>query len=534
MTMTPASLTAMIPGFQLESDTFRPAALPGAGDAGRIKNRLCQGSSIKEWSQSRFDPLEVSIAIFQDYDAYDGVGLAELVKHGEVSADDLMDTAIARVEARNPKVNAFSSLFEARARRDIQAGLPDGPFRGVPFALKDLFMQYEGEVTGNGSRFFQGVVATRDSELFARYRRAGFAIFGKTTTPELGIGPATESRANGITRNPWNLSRTAGGSSGGAASAVAAGILPLAHASDSGGSTRVPASCCGLFGLKPSRGRMPMGPERGESSGGFGSAHAVTRSVRDSAALLDVTAGPDLGAPYGIAPPDRPWRDEVGAAPGRLRIAVWSEPPQGIELHERCALALQDAATLCRDLGHYVEEMRPAVDIGEIDRSGIVVMAASTRLLIEARAAALGRPPGPDDLEPAVRAFYEAADKYSAFDYARAVAATHRASRDLAAFQTKWDLILMPTLAQPPVPVGTITSSDMDRSGMRPLSRAFNPFCPLANRTGVPAASVPLFWDQDGLPIGVQFLARFGDEATIFRIAAQLEHARPWAARRAM
>lgn len=474
------------------------------------------------------------MAIFDEYDDYDGLGLAQRVRQGEVRADDLLDTAMARLAERNPEVNAFSSVFEARARRDIQAGLPPGPFHGVPFALKDLFMQYEGEATGNGSRFWQGAIATRDSELFARYRKAGFAIFGKTTTPELGIGPATESRVQGITRNPWNLDRTAGGSSGGAAAAVAAGILPLAHASDSGGSTRIPASCCGLFGLKPSRGRMPMGPERGESSGGFGSAHAVTRTVRDSAALLDATAGPDLGAPYGVAPPERPWLDEVGAQPGRLRIAVWSEPPQGIALHESCALALRDAAALCRDLGHHVEEMRPALDIAEIDRSGIVVMAASTRLLVETRAAAIGRGPGPDDLEPAARALYEAAGNYSAFDYAKALAATHAAGRELAAFQAHWDLILMPTLARPPVAVGTINSSDVDRSGVRPLSRAFNPFCSLANRTGIPAASVPLFWDKEGLPIGVQFLARFGDEAMLFRIAAQLEKARPWAGRRAM
>ena len=472
------------------------------------------------------------MALFEDYDAYDGLGLAELVSRAEVTPDDLMDTAMARVASQNPKINAFSSLFEARARNDIRAGLPAGPFRGVPFALKDLFMHFSGEITGNGSKFWEGAVAAHDSELFARYRRAGFAIFGKTTTPELGLGPATESRACGITRNPWNFGVTPGGSSGGAGAAVAAGILPLAHASDSGGSTRIPASCCGLFGLKPTRGRMPMGPDRGESSGGFGTAHAVTRSVRDSAALLDATAGPDLGAPYGIAPPARHWLDEVGANPGRLRIAVWSEPPEGIALHQDCARALEDAAALCRDLGHLVDATPPAVDIAAVDRSGVAVMASSTRVLIDARAAELGRAPGPEDLEATAWALYEAADRFKASDYGKALAAAHRAGRQLAAFQADWDLVLMPTLAQPPVAVGTIGPSDVNSDGSRPRSRAFSPFCSLANRTGVPAASVPLYWNAEGLPIGVQFLARFGDESTLFRLAAQLEAARPWAQRR--
>lgn len=473
------------------------------------------------------------MAVFDGYEDHDGLGLAELVRRGEVSPDDLLDTAMALATQRNPAINAFASLFEARAREDIRAGLPDGPFRGVPFALKDLFMHYRGVVTGNGSRFWQGAVASHDSELFARYRRAGFTIFGKTTTSELGFGPATETLAHGVTRNPWNPGHTSGGSSGGAGAVVGAGILPMAHASDSGGSTRIPASCCGLFGLKPSRGRMPMGPDRGESSGGFGSAHAVTRTVRDSAALLDATAGPDLGAPYGILPPQRPWLQEVGENPGRLRIAVWETPPAGVVLHQDCRRALDEAAALCQDLGHVVDAVAPVVDTAALDRAGIAVMAASTRLLIDTRAAVLGRRPTEDDLEPAARIMYGIASRYSAHDYAAAIAACHRAGRQLAAFQSEWDLILMPTLAQPPVPVGTISTSDVDADGCRPISQAFNPFCTLANRTGVPACSVPLHWNGEGLPIGVQFMARFGDEALLFRIASQLERARPWAGRRA-
>lgn len=472
------------------------------------------------------------MAIFKEYDDYDGLGLADLVRHGEVSPGDLLDTAMDRVARHNPKINAFASLFEARARRDVEAGLPQGPFQGVPFALKDLFMQLEGEVTGNGSSFWKNAVADADSELFRRYRQAGFAIFGKTTTSELGLGPATETQAHGITRNPWNLEHTSGGSSGGASAVVAAGILPLAHASDSGGSTRIPASCCGLFGLKPTRGRMPMGPERGESSGGFGSAHAVTRTIRDSAALLDATAGSDLGAPYGIMPPQRAWLEELKAEPGRLRIAVWSRAPKDVNMHPDCVAALEDAAVLCKDLGHIVDEVLPNIDIAAMDRSGVIVMSASTRSLIEVRAAQLGRSPTPEDFGQAVWAQWEMANRYSASDYAAAIAVCHRAGRQLATFQADWDLILMPTLAQPPVPVGTITSADVDERGARPRSRAFNPFCSLANRTGVPACSVPLHWNKEGLPIGVQFLARFGDEASLFRMASQLEQARPWARRR--
>jgi Asp-tRNA(Asn)/Glu-tRNA(Gln) amidotransferase A subunit family amidase len=472
------------------------------------------------------------MAGFAEYEAYDGLGLAELVRRREITPEELLGEALARAERLNPTLNAFPFLFEERAHADIRAGLPEGPFTGVPFALKDLFMLYAGERTANGSRFWADFVAPHDSELFARYRRAGLVIFGKTNTPELRMSPSTEPALFGATRNPWNLGRTTGGSSGGSAAAVAAGILPLAHGSDSGGSIRIPASCCGLFGLKPTRGRMPMGPDRGESSGGLGTAHAITRSVRDSATLLDGTAGPDLGAPYGIAPPARPWSEEVGAPPGRLRVALATAPPRGGVAHPECIAAADDAARLCEALGHVVEEAMPTIDYSAIASAAPVIFAGSVRALVDRRASTLGRQPSEGDLEGVTWAIYQRAERFTAGDYANALAAIHRAGRDLASFQERFDVVLMPTLAQPPVPLGEIVLSHPDPDDYFARSMNFSPYTVLANAAGVPAMSVPLYWSGDGLPIGVQFIARFGDEATLFRLAAQLGSARPWANRR--
>ena len=471
------------------------------------------------------------MSAFAEYEAFDGVGLAELVRRKEVTPSELLDAAIGRVERVNPTINAVIATFEGKARVDIAAGLPDRPFTGVPFVLKDLFMCYAGERTTNGSRFWSDFVPTHTSELFARYRRAGFVIFGKTNTPELGMNVSTEPALFGATRNPWNIERTAGGSSGGAAAAVAAGMVPLAHASDSGGSTRIPASCCGLFGLKPSRSRMPMGPERGESSGGLGTAHAITRSVRDSAVLLDASAGPDLGAPYGIAPPTRPWAAEVRARPTGLRIAVSTRTPAGVALHTDCAEAVRVASKLCRELGHVVDEARPPLDAEAIGNALRVIMRASVRTLVDARAATLGRAPTQGDLEPVTWDRYYTSSETAA-DYARALATLHRATRELAAFQEQWDVILTPMLAQPPVRLGEIVHSGPNAAYFADRVREFSPFSAMANWAGVPAMSVPLHWSAGGLPIGVQFIGRFGDEGTLFCLAAQLEEAKPWAKRR--
>jgi len=464
-----------------------------------------------------------------DYAQHDAIGLAKLVADRQVSAAQLLDAALARIEAVNPKINALNHLFAERARTEIANGLPDGPFHGVPLVLKDLYMAYAGEPTANGSRFWAANIPSRSSELFERYRRAGFAIFAKSATPELGYSATTEPAASGPTRNPWDLSRTAGGSSGGAAAAVAAGIVPMAHASDSGGSIRIPASCCGLFGLKPTRGRMPMGPERGESSAGLGTAHAISRSVRDSAALLDISAGPDLGAPYGIAPPARPWRDEVGADPGTIRIALVVDLPGGDAVHKDCRDAAQDAAALCEALGHHIEPAELPIDRLLLAAASSVVSATLVRTLVEARAQQLGRSPADGELEPHIVALVEAGRSIDAADYLRAIQYFQKANRDLAAFQTRYPVILSPTLAQPPVPLGMLHAAAAD---VRTRSTAFAPYTALANITGVPAMTVPLFDNAEGLPIGTQFMGRFGDEALLLRLAAQLEAARPWKDRR--
>lgn len=470
--------------------------------------------------------------MFREYEDYDGLGLAELVRSGDITENELLDAALDRLERRNPNINAFAHIFEPRARHDIGAGLADGPFRGVPFALKDLFMRYAGEPTGNGSHFWENYIPDQTSELFQRYRQAGFTIFGKTTTAELGLSASTETRARGATRNPWDLGRTSGGSSGGAAAAVAAGILPLAHASDSGGSCRIPASCCGLFGFKPSRGRMPMGPERGESSGGLGTAHCISRSVRDSAALLDVSAGPDLGAPYGIAPPPRRWIEEISTPPPRLRIALVRQAFDGSAVHPDCIKAVDHTASLCVDLGHIVEEAMPTIDHSAIGRCLPEMMAAMAGHMVDQRMSELRRAPNMDDLEAVTMALVEAAKSIPIARFMTISNIFHTAGRDLARFQQSYDVVLTPTLAQPPIRIGELNSSETDARRFSERFQSFAPFTLLANITGTPAMSVPLHWNEAGLPIGVQFIGRFGDEGGLLRLASQLENAMPWFNRR--
>ena len=341
----------------------------------------------------------------QDYDTYDGLGLAALVRRRELKSEELLETAIARVEARNPGVNAVVTRLYDRARAAIAAGLPEGPFTGVPYLLKDLGVLYAGAVTTWGSRLFANYVADHDSEITVRLKRAGLVIFGKTNTPELGLSASTEPRLFGPTRNPWNPGRSAGGSSGGAAAAVASGMLPMAHATDGGGSIRIPASCCGLFGLKPTRARNPMGPDQGEGWSGASVGHAVTRSVRDSAALLDATSGPDVGDPYWAPPPTGPFLAEVGRDPGRLRIALTTTPWNGQAVDPECSAAAGAAAKLCAELGHVVEEARPEVDAEALGQATRTIVGGNVRAQLEARAAALGREVTPEDVRYSLMRF---------------------------------------------------------------------------------------------------------------------------------
>jgi Asp-tRNA(Asn)/Glu-tRNA(Gln) amidotransferase A subunit family amidase len=468
---------------------------------------------------------------FEEYESYDALGLAALVRGGELKPRELLEAALARAEQRNPGVNAIVIPMWEEGRRVAEAP-PEGPFSGVPFLLKDLYALYPGVRTTNGSRLFAEYVPDHENELVARYRRAGLVVFGKSASPEFGITTTTESALFGRTRNPWSLEHSAGGSSGGAAAAVAAGILPAAHASDGGGSIRIPASCCGLFGLKPTRGRIPFGPDAGEGWSGMSTAHAVTRSVRDSAALLDVVQGADLGAPYASPPRERPFLDEVGAQPGRLRVALQVESWNGSDTHPDCVAAARDAAKLCAELGHEVEEARLRVDAQAFGRAAQVIIAANLRAAVLDRLRELGRELRADDLEPATRLMFEAAAGADAAEYARALRVIHALGRQVSQFLATRDVLLTPTLGTPPLPLGRLALSNPDTgSFLRDLLQTVG-YTQLLNASGHPAMSVPLFWNAAGLPIGVQFAARFGDEATLFRLAAQLEQARPWFERR--
>jgi Asp-tRNA(Asn)/Glu-tRNA(Gln) amidotransferase A subunit family amidase len=443
-----------------------------------------------------------------------------------------LEAALERVEARNPALNAVIHRMDDEARRAVAGGLPAGPFSGVPYLIKDLFVFCAGQPTRSGSRLFDDFVPDHDSTLIARLRAAGLVLIGKTNTPEYGLNGATEPALFGPTRNPWDRGRSAGGSSGGSTAAVAAGIVPAAHATDGGGSIRIPASCCGLFGLKPSRGRSPYGPDAGEGLGGLSTGHAATRSVRDSAALLDTIIGPAPGDPYAAPAPARPFLDEVGADPGSLRIAVSTAAPGGGAVAADCVAAVEDAAALCADLGHHVEAAAPTFDAAALGWAWRVIAAANSRSLVDGRLAALGRARRDDDVEPITALWVDEADRYTSADYVRAIATAHRIGRAFGAFFADHDLLLTPTLAQPPLPLGThdMQGGDLDRFVAELF--AFIPFTAQCNAAGIPAMSVPLHWTEGGLPVGVQFAARYGDEATLFRLAAQLEAARPWWHRR--
>ncbi|WP_349293035.1 amidase [Sphingomonas lycopersici] len=466
-------------------------------------------------------------------DGHDALGLAALVKTRQVSPSELLDAAIARCEAMNPRFNFLAREHYDYARKAIARGLPLGPFTGVPWLEKDLNTFIAGEITGQGSRYYKDFRATVTSELVRRHERAGLVIFGKTTTPEFGLTATTESKATGATRNPWNPEHIAGGSSGGAAAAVASGVIPAAHATDGGGSIRIPASCCGLFGLKPSRGRVPMGPLRTEGWGGLSCHHAVTHSVRDSAALLDATHGSEPGSRYVAPTPERPFLEEVTRAPGKLRIALMMTPPGGTPVDTECAAAAMSAAKLCESLGHIVEEAAPTLDAGAIGQAGFVMIGASVAADLDARAKATGIPLGPDVVERVTLSFYRGfGEKFSAMDWVRANNMLQEAAVTLAQFMTRYDLILSPTLAELPLKLGTINLSQEDVQLFMRNVTPFTPFTGVYNMTGQPSMSVPLGMSTSGLPIGVMFSARYGDEATLFRLAGQLERAAPWKDRR--
>ncbi|HEU4387988.1 MAG TPA: amidase [Blastocatellia bacterium] len=460
--------------------------------------------------------------------ALDATAQAELVRKKELKSQELVETAIQRIDAVNSKLNAVVTTMYDEARAATTGPIPEGPFTGVPFVLKDLLAAYAGVRLTSGSRFLEHFVAPHDAEIVSRYKRAGLVVIGKTNTPEFGILPTTEPSLFGVTRNPWDPSRTTGGSSGGSAAAVAAGLVPMGHANDGGGSIRIPASCCGVFGLKPTRGRNSLAPDFGDMFTGLVAEHAVTRSVRDSARLLDATSGAVPGDPYAAPPPVRPFAEEIRTSPGKLRVAFTIKAATGVPIHEDCVNAVRDAAALCSDLGHDVSEAFPKVDGEKLAQSFMAIWSAGCTWTIDGFAHITGRAPGSEMFEPLTWALYERGKAVRASDYLLAVQWLQGVSRDVARFMLDYDVLLTPTLGEPPVPLGTFDSTpDFALKGMIRAAQ-FVPFTPICNVTGQPAMSIPLYWNGDGLPVGTHFIGRFGDEATLFRLASQLEQSRPW------
>lgn len=462
----------------------------------------------------------------------DATAQAELVHRKQITPLELVDAAIARIERVNPTLNAvITPMFES-ARIAARGPLSNGPFRGVPFLLKDLLASYAGVRMASGSLALKDFVPDHDSELVDRFKRAGLVILGKTNTPEFGILPTTEPRLFGPSRNPWAPTRTPGGSSGGSAVAVAAGMVPMAHGNDGGGSIRIPASCCGLFGMKPTRGRNSLGPDYGDIMSGLVAEHAITRSVRDSASLLDATAGPDVGDPYCAPPPTRPFLQEVGADPGMLRIAFTATAPTGVPIHPDCVRAVEEAAKLCSELGHAVTEAAPSVDSELLVKSFMALWSAGVSEELEGIALVTGRKPTAEQFEELTWGLAEKGRAINGANYLLAVNTLQSITRQVARFFMEYDVWLTPTLAEPPLTLGSFDAcTDNPLYGIE-RALAWVPFTPICNATGQPAMSVPLHWNKEGLPIGTHFVGRFGEESTLFRLAAQLEEALPWHRRR--
>ncbi len=468
------------------------------------------------------------MATFKEYRSYDAVGLAELVRKREVDPSELLETAIEHVEKINPHLNSIVNRMYDLGRHSITKGLPQGPLQGVPFLLKDLGVSYAGVSTSRGSRLFQDAVPDFDSELVKRYKNAGLVIFGKTNTPEFGLTVTTEPTLFGPCRNPWSLEHSTGGSSGGAAAAVASGIVPAAHASDGGGSIRIPASCCGLFGLKPTRARVSAGPYKGESWNGMSISHVVSRSVRDSAAFLDAVAAPVPGDPYCAPHQERPFLEEVGKEPGQLKIAFTTITPTGKPADEECTTAVEQAASLCETLGHNLVPARPEIDPEELAWATLTIIQVDIWSEVEARLRALNRGLLPNDLEYVTATVVGRGQDTPASELLQAIHTIHRLGRQVAGFFEDYDILLSPVLLTPPVPLGTLDMASPDTSTYATNLSNYFGFTNLFNVTGQPSMSVPLYWTAGGLPVGLQFTAKFGHEALLFRLAAQLEQAQPW------
>jgi amidase len=486
---------------------------------------------------------------FPEFDRYDGMGLAELVRQGQVTPGELCEEAIERIERVNPKLNAVVTRMYDQGRKQASEPLPEGPFTGVPLLIKDLGYAYAGVRMTSGCKALREYVPDQDCEMIVRLKKAGAVIIGKTNTPEFGLLAVTEPELFGPCRNPWNTEHTPGGSSGGSAAAVAARMVPMASGGDGGGSIRIPSAYCGLFGLKPSRGRNPTGPDHGRIWQDAVQNHVITRSVRDSAAMLDATQGPDPGAPYEIRPPERAYLEEVAKDPGRLTIAFTATSPIGTPVHPECVKTVESAAHLLEEMGHHLEEARPEIDGLGLAKGYLAMYFGEVAANLDELGPVLKRKAGPKDVEPLTYTLGLLGQSFSSGYLVEALRRWDRAARIMGRFFRTYDLFLTPTTAHPPAKIGELKPKALERLLMSTVnslrfvwflkalgivdniaekSLERTPFTQLANLCGLPAISVPLYWTTEGLPLGVQFIGPFGSEAVLFRLAGQLEKAHPW------
>lgn len=464
------------------------------------------------------------------YASYDGLGLAKLVRNGDVTPSELLEDVYAAIDSVNPELNGVVSRIPELAQAEIAAGLPNGPFKGVPFLVKELGIQMKGAPSRCGSKMTKDFIATEDTELATRFRAAGLVTAAMTATPEFGFNPSTESVFYEPTHNPWDVRRSPGGSSGGSASMVAGGVVPLAHANDGGGSIRIPASCCGLVGLKPTRNRVPTGPSFGDWLNGLAGELVVSRTVRDTAAILDAVQGADVGPPDIITPPARPYLEEMAQPPGKLRIAWSDKAISGVQVHTDVVAGLHETVKLMESLGHELVEDQIKIDWSHFFEALVVLWTAYLAWAIDILANSVKRTPSYDNMERVTNELYHHGKSLSAMDMHDALANINTVSRQSGALFEKCDLFLTPTIAQPPLILGTLNQNEVGVDAREWTRRVFDwvPFTPLFNSTGQPAISLPLHWSPDGLPVGMHFAAKLNDEATLIRVAAQLEEAKPW------
>ncbi len=467
-----------------------------------------------------------------EYDDLDAVAMADLVRKREVTALELAEEAITRIEKLNPQLNAVVLKMYEHARETARSALPEGPFTGVPFLVKDMTSHYTGFPTTHGCKFLVDIgPSDHDTEIIKRFKKAGLVTVAKTSTPEFALSATTEPTFRGPAHNPWDLSRTPGGSSGGSSAAIAARIVPMAHGGDGGGSLRMPASCCGIVGFKPSRMRTPHGPDSSSLWESCCGEFAMTRSVRDSAYLLDAVSGQDVGAYYSAPPKERPYADEILRAPKKLRIAWSASGPTNVTPHPDCVVAVQHAAKLCADLGHHVEEATPRLTPAMLEKmrdSYLGMFAVETACDVDEMAALVGRTPTADDFEPANWALIERGWRYNGADAVRFKRGLHDVARAVGPFFEQYDIYLSPTVAQPPIPLGRLDPNMKDDTEYWNLMLEFMPFTALFNITGSAGVSLPLWWNAANLPIGVQFLSRMGEDGVLFQLASQLEKVQPW------